>query len=119
MTIGLGVFCAVLMVMYGYLFWSYGWLNIRVAFADDQTQIFEDAWKHAMQSDPAGAIEGLKEVINYYPSGSKQQEGSRLDRVVERARTNAEQEIIAHLRAKTGEDLGEQPAPWIQKYGKH
>jgi hypothetical protein len=36
--------------------------------------------------------------------------------MVERERTNTFHEIIAHLRAKTGEDLGDDPEKWIQKY---
>jgi hypothetical protein len=44
--------------------------------------------------------------------------GSRLDRIVERERALAMQEILDDLRAKTGEDLGGNPESWIQKYGE-
>jgi hypothetical protein len=36
--------------------------------------------------------------------------------MVERERALAERDIIAYLRAKTGQDLGESPEAWIQKY---
>lgn len=116
LTIGLTAACAALVVVCGCLLWNYGWLKIRVAFASEQTQIFDDMRAKALQSDPAGAAGCLQYVVNYYPSGSKQETGSRLDRMVERERTRAVSDIISHLRAKTGQDLGENPEPWIQKY---
>jgi hypothetical protein len=71
-----------------------------------------------LQSDVANAASDLEYVVGYYPSGSKQEAGSRLDRIVERQRSLAAGAVIAHLRVKTGEDLGENPDPWIQKYAK-
>ena len=118
LTIALGIICAGLLVLCGCLFWSYGWLKIQVAFASEQTQIFEDMRAKALQSDPAEAVGYLKYVVWYYPSGSKQDVGSRLDRIVERERALAVREIIAYLRTNTGEDLGEGPEAWIQKYAK-
>ena len=118
LTIALGVVCVGVVVLYGCLFWSYGWLKIRVAFASEQTQIFEEMRTRALQSDAAGAVGCLEYVVAYYPSGSKQETGSRLDRMVERERTLATREILAYLRTKTGEDLGESPEAWIQKYAK-
>ena len=114
----LGVVCFGLLVLFGWLFWSHGWLTIRVAWASEQTQIFEDMRTKALQSDAGEAVVCLQYVIWYYPSGSKQEAGSRLDRMVERERARAAQDIIAYLRTKAGEDLGENPEAWIQKYGK-
>lgn len=116
LTIVLSVLCVGLLVLSGGVFWSYGWLKIRVAFASEQTQIFEEMRSRAFQSDAAGAAGCLQYVVWYYPSGTKQEAGSRLDRIVERERAVAVREILAHLRAKTGEDLGENPEAWIQKY---
>jgi hypothetical protein len=118
LTITLGVICAGLLVLFGCLFWSYGWLKIRVAFASEQTQIFDEMRTKALHSDAAGAVGCLEYVVSYYPSGSKQETGSRLDRMVERERTLAERDILAYLRTKTGEDLGENPEVWIRKHAK-
>jgi hypothetical protein len=118
LTIVLGVVCVGLLTLYGCLFWSYGWLKIRVAFASEQTQIFEEMRTQALQSDAAGAAGCLEYVVGYYPSGSKQEAGSRLDRMVERERALAVRDILAYLRTKTGQDLGESPEAWIQKYAK-
>jgi hypothetical protein len=116
LTIALGLGCLGFLVLCGCLFWNHGWLKIHVAFASDQTQIFDEMRTRALQSDPAGAAGCLQYVVNYYPSGSKQETGSRLDRIVERERAFAVRAIIAHLRAKTGQDLGENPDAWMQKY---
>jgi len=118
LTITLGVVCVGLLVLSGSLFWSYAWLKIRVAFTSEQTQIFEETRTRALQSDAAGAAGCLEYVVGYYPSGSKQETGSRLDRIVERQRAFAVRDIVAYLRTKTGEDLGDSPETWIQKYAK-
>jgi hypothetical protein len=49
---------------------------------------------------------------------SKQQKGSRLDRVVERHRSSVVREIIGHLRGVTGQELGGKPEEWIQRYAE-
>ena len=110
-------FCGVLFVGSGFLFWSYGYLSLRVAFADDQTQIFDEMRTQALQSTaPPDIARSLEYVVNYYASGTKQLAGSELDRVVERHHTAVVRDIIEHLRRTTGQDLGESPEPWIQKY---
>ena len=118
LTIFLGVSFAGLLVLFSCLFWSYGWLKVQVAFASEQTEIFDEMRTRAIQGDATNAVNCLQYVVNYYPSGSKQETGSRLDRIVERERTLAERDIIAHLRIKTGEDLGTNSEAWIQKYTK-
>ena len=59
----------------------------------------------------------LDYVVNYYPSGTKQKTGSELDQIVERARKNAEDDIIAYLRKNAAEDLGNNSEPCIKKFG--
>jgi hypothetical protein len=117
LTVGFGFMAAVLLVLYAILVWDYAILKIRVKFADEQIHIFDDLKKEAISGGPQTAASRLGGILNYYPSGSKQITGSELDRMVERERAHAVQEIIAYLRAKTGQDLGEKPEPWIQKYG--
>lgn len=72
----------------------------------------------ALQSDAAGAATCLDFVVCYYPSGTKQEAGSGLDRTVERVRRSAIRDIIAHLSTLTGEDLGDDPNAWIDRYAK-
>jgi hypothetical protein len=108
-----------LAILLGWQSWNYARLKIEVAFAEEQTRIFDDMRNKALGESPTGAAESLAYVVNYYPSGSKQREGSRLDRVVERARVATVREIISELRQKTGEDLGVKPETWIEKYAKN
>ncbi|HEY1173720.1 MAG TPA: hypothetical protein VGH19_20315 [Verrucomicrobiae bacterium] len=72
----------------------------------------------ALKSEVPEAAACLDYVNSYYPSGSKQESGSRLDRMVEYNRTMATRDIIAYLCTKTGEDLGENPEAWVRKYTK-
>jgi hypothetical protein len=118
LTVLIGVVCFGLIVLCGWLFWKHGWLTIQVAFASEQTQIFEDMRAKALENDAGTAADCLRYTIWYYPSGSKQEKGSRLDRMVERERARAVRDIIAYLRTKTGQDLGDNPEAWIEKYGK-
>lgn len=110
--------CVGLLVMCGLLLWAHNNLKVCVAFADEQTRVFDKMRTESLQSAPADAVGCLQYVVNYYPSGTKQEAGSRLDRMVERGRARAVHDIIAYLRAKTGEDLGERPEPWLKKFGK-
>ena len=118
LTIALSLACVGLVVLSGYLFWNYASLDIHVRLASEQTKIFDEMRTRALQTDATGAAACLDYVVGYYPSGTKQETGSRLDRIVERERTLAVRDIVAHLRTKTGEDLGDNPEAWIQKYAK-
>lgn len=116
LTIALGLACIGLLLLAGRLFWSEASLTIRLALADDQTKIFEEMRTSALQGNPSEAAGLLRYVVRYYPSGSKQESGSRLNRMVERARQSAVRDIIAYLRIKTGQDLGDSPQAWIEKF---
>ncbi|MDB6022138.1 MAG: hypothetical protein JWQ04_1995 [Pedosphaera sp.] len=118
LTISLGVLSVLLLILSASIFWNYASLKIRLKFADEQTLIFEKMRRQAVSADPPGAVDCLSYIANYYPSGSKQVTGSILDSLVERERNHAISDIIASLRVKTRQDLGDSPAPWIQKYGK-
>ena len=93
-------------------------LFLRVTFAEDQTHIFDEMRTKALASNPTEAAQCLEYVVHYYPSGTKQETASRLDRIVERSRARAIADIIAHLRSRTPSDLGPTPEPWIQQYAK-
>ncbi len=90
-------------------------LRVRIALADEQTAIFDDMRVKAEPADAAKALDYLEYALRYYPSGTKQTEGSQLDRIVERARQNALREIIAGLRVKTGKNLGDDPQRWLDE----
>jgi len=106
-------------VLLGWQSWNHARLKIEVAFAEEQTRIFEDLRQQAVGGSASGAAEALAYVVNYYPTGTKQRKGSRLDKVVERARASVVGDIISQLRQKAGEDLGAKPEVWIEKYAKN
>jgi hypothetical protein len=66
----------------------------------------------AKSSPPEEAAEYLEYLVNYYPSGTKQLAGSKLDRIVESARSHAIKAVIDGLRSTTGKDLGDDPKSW-------
>lgn len=90
-------------------------INIRISLAREQTAIFDDMRESLEKSaDPMQQVEFLESAVGYYPSGTKQVAGSSLDRIVERARQNAVRDMITTLRARTGEDFGDDPKQWIE-----
>jgi hypothetical protein len=90
--------------------------SIRIAFAADQIAIFDLSLRNALKAEPLFAAEHLRYVVDYYQSGTKQSAGSTLDRMVEAHRASVVREIIAHLRKKTGIDLGDDPEAWIKRF---
>jgi len=92
--------------------------SVQIAFADEQTAIF-DEMRRLTQESAAADVRYLDYTLWYYPSGSKQTKGSGLDRVVERARQCAMREIIAILRSRTGKDFGDDPRQWVEGMRAH
>jgi hypothetical protein len=65
-------------------------LRIRTALAEEQTKFFAEILEQPGRRKVAGNIASDIEAIKtYYPSGSKQRTGSHLDRMVERACSQA------------------------------
>jgi hypothetical protein len=85
------------------------------AHASERVQILDEMRERALQSNVYGAARCLGVVVGY----SQRAKGlpiSQLDRMVESARDRAVREILAHLRTKTGKDLGDDPRAWVVKY---
>jgi len=92
-------------------------LRLRVAFAADQVIILEYARQRAVgATSPTETTSLLEYTLDYYPSGTKQVPGSRLDHIVETVRSNAVREALSKLRTMTGADLGDNPTNWLQRY---
>lgn len=117
LIIGLGL--ALISVLLGKCSYDHSLLSLRIAFAEEQTRIFEEMRAKALQADPTEAVEYLEYAVGYYPSGTKQISGSRLDRIVERARDSSIREIIASLRARTSREYGDNPNRWIDELRTH
>lgn len=113
------------LVLFGLLSWiatDHAFTLVHIALADEQTEIFEDMVTKASvvlsteQPDVAKAVDYLEYAHCYYPSGTKQEPGSRLDRIVERSRALSEKLIVDMLRKTAGKDLGDKPEIWIEEY---
>jgi hypothetical protein len=103
----------------GYWFVRHGWLHVQAALGEEQTLYFEQARDKALQSSrPEDIVPCIEGTLNYYPSGSKQTTGSHLDRMVERARRLAVDDMIGQLKRKTGLELGNDPTKWIERFGE-
>jgi hypothetical protein len=115
-TIILSILSTCLITLSASLIVHFAPLEMRLMMARSQVQLFDDMREQALQAAPGRAADLLDYVAGYYPSGSKQIAGSKLDLIVEQARSSTIREIISHLRKTTGEDLGNTARPWIQKF---
>jgi hypothetical protein len=97
------------------------WLNfqhqIRLRFAVGQIQTIEQLQERALSSNQPE--EYLQAILNFYPSGTKQIRATKLDWIVENARSNALRLVIADLRIKTGKDFGNDARKWIQELDQY
>lgn len=91
-------------------------LVLDVCFALEQVEVF-----HAVKEQIKSGNDNRKEIasqlnyiINYYPSGTKQEKGSRLDRIVESARKDVLEDLIIFLKGKLNEDYGSVPEKWVE-----
>jgi hypothetical protein len=74
--------------------------QFRLAFADDQIRTFYLMRDRACRSEAKDALGYLNYVENYYPSGTKQKEGTRLDSMVERVRAAVVIDIEQHISSQ-------------------
>jgi hypothetical protein len=68
----------------------------------------------ALHGDISQAASSLKNVVEYWPAKLGHEGG--LSRVYELSRAGAIREIISRMRSLSGEDLGDDPKLWIEKY---
>ena len=71
----------------------------------------------ALQAEPKKAVEYL-DMLDQSPPREWTARRGNLGRVIEIERASAIREVVAYLRKKTGEDLGDDPKKWIEKYEK-
>ena len=70
----------------------------------------------AVHGDISQAAASLKAVVEYWPA--KLRHEGNLARVYELSRANVIREIISRMRSLSGEDLGDDPQLWIDKFYK-
>ena len=115
--VGLSILVFALLCISSKAYWDYGSLRVRVLLAEDQTSVFDEMTRTDRATEtPEEICEALAYVVSYYPTGTKQLSDSPLDAIVERARLSAVRELISRLRVVTGQDLGDDPGPWIERW---
>ena len=72
---------------------DYRLLRLRVLFAKDQIAIFQHVVERAIVEKEISTEQAHEQIESYYPSGTKQVEGSELDSIVESARRIAETSV--------------------------
>ena len=68
----------------------------------------------ALHGDISQAASNLKDVVEYWPV--KLRHEGDLSRVYELSRASVAREIISRMRSLSGQDLGDDPKPWLEKY---
>ena len=71
----------------------------------------------ALRSDPREAVQMLEVIATLPPRRTNSL--SPVLRMVERERERDVRDVLEYLRRTTGEDLGDDPAKWIEKYSRH
>ena len=87
---------------------------MEVSYARNVVFHLQEDRDAALQSNVPDAAKRLLYVSEGH--NTKQSPGSPLDQMCNLQRRNVMRDIIAYLRTKTGEDFGDKPEPWIQKY---
>ena len=112
--------CIILGVTVAWLACQFGKATMQAAFAEEQVRIFYAMRDRARPLSPVQAVESLEYAAGYYPSGTKQTAGSRLDRLVEAVRVDVCRQIMGELKTKTGEQIETVDGwrEWKSKAGK-
>ena len=87
----------------------------EVRYAHDIIGRFNSDRDFALKAELPEAVVYLQTL--HFPEGQSSPFSGALAQFVETQRRRAVQDIISHLRAKTGKDLGDQPEAWIREYG--
>lgn len=104
--------CACLLLALAYGFRENSRVRADYRYAHDIITSFEDYRDLAMKVDVTNAVESLYKL--QAPMLPFENPAARF---VERERQRAARDVIAYLRLKTGQNLGDEPEPWILAYG--
>lgn len=120
-VIGLSVALAAISaiaVWCGYLGLRHG---VEAVLVDNWAMALDEMRESGMAHTNATAIASTLIGVDRWYQGPDPDGGGRsraLHNLLGRIRAGVERDLIRHLRDVTGEDLGEDPKPWTQKYAK-
>ena len=85
-----------------------------IGHAHDMVRRLNQERDLALKADPAEAVVYLERL--HFLEGRPSPFSGSLAYFVEAQRRRAVEDVIVHLRAKTGKDLGDKPEPWIEEF---
>ena len=109
--------CVLIVILAGVVWLWLGKWQVQICYERDTWSAvvdFDMRREQALRAEPKEAVEILDTLVQLPPS----QNTNALGRIIEHERTIVIRDIIAYLRIKTGEDLGDDPAKWISKFEK-
>lgn len=121
-VLGFVCVCLLLLLAYGYheysrvarKAWEDGFLIANYRQAHDIIRIFERNRDWALKQDVTNAVERLYKLQGPelpFPTNHP------AANFIEQERRRAVRDVIAYLRHKTGQNLGDEPEPWILTFG--
>lgn len=124
LTFGLASACVCLVLLLAYRYRAYSRVN-RIAWEDgflladyrqahEIIRIYEADRDLALKQDVTNAVERLYKLQGPSLPFPKDHPATNF---IEHERQRAVRDVIAYLRAKTGQDLGSEPEPWILAFG--
>jgi len=90
--------------------------NVDQRYANDIVWSFHADRDFALKAQIPEAVRYLEKL--QFPEGQPSPFSGSLSNYVETERRKAVSEVVAHLRATAENDLGTNPASWIEKYGQ-
>jgi hypothetical protein len=112
--VGLSIFIVVLGVEALYLFFVVAKLQSTETHTAKAVKAFSDAQEAACKSEPAQAVRELEYLLAWTPVYYRSNSSHAF--IIDHSRAQALSNVLSYLRKKTGEDFGDDPHAWIQKY---
>jgi len=94
--------------------------GMEAMLTDNWAMVLDEMREFGMGQTNAPEIAATLRGVERWYHGPTPEGGTprHLHNLMERVRAGVERDLIRHLREVTGEDLGLDPGPWIQKYAK-
>jgi hypothetical protein len=112
--VGLGIIIVALAVEALYLFLVVAKLQATEIHTAKAVKAFSDAQEAACKSDPTQAVRELEYLLAWTPVYYRSNSSHAF--IIDHSRANALSNVLSYLRKKTGEDFGDDPHAWIQRY---
>jgi hypothetical protein len=113
-TVGLSIIVVVLGVEAFYLFLVVAKLQATETHTAKAVKAFSDAQEVACKADPTQAVRELQYMLAWTPVYYRSNSSHAY--IIDHSRAQALSNVLSHLRKETGEDLGDDPNAWIQRY---